>query len=136
MHFQKGLTLIEILIVVVILGTLAAVLVVNLIPQSEKANQQIAKTQIGQIAQHLTLYQAEHRKLPPAGGGLSAMSADPAATYYLKPEQLIDPWGNPFIYRVPGSNGHPFDLISYGADGQPGGEHANADLSLNPTTTP
>jgi general secretion pathway protein G len=60
---------------------------------------------------------------------LTSPDATPSAAYYLKQDQLLDPWNNPFYIVVPGPDGHPYELISYGADGQPGGIDENADLS-------
>jgi type II secretory pathway pseudopilin PulG len=62
--------------------------------------------------------------------GIGQLSADPAAIYYMEAEKLKDPWGNPYHYLTPGPNGLPFEITSYGADNQPGGEGENADISL------
>ncbi len=128
----RGMTLVEIMVVVVILGILATVLVVNLMPKSDLAKQKLAKTQLSTVSQHLQLYQLEQRKLPGAGAGLSVLTkpaARPDQSYYVEPELLLDPWGTPLVYRQPGSGGHPYEILSLGADAQPGGTGVAADVS-------
>ncbi|MBA3708095.1 MAG: type II secretion system protein GspG [Planctomycetes bacterium] len=122
------MTLIEILAVVVILGMLAVVLTVSFSGKMGKAKREIAKTQIGQIAGQIELYQLEKHRLPDAGT-LSALSSAPDASYYIEPAKLIDPWGKALLYIVPGPEGHAFEVVSYGSDGQPGGTGDAADVS-------
>lgn len=126
---RRGMTLIEILAVVVILGLLAVTLTVGISAKFGKAKREITKTQIAGIVSQIQAFQLEKRSLPTASQGLKALSADPAATYYLEPEKLSDPWGNPYRYLVPGPAGQPFEVLSNGADNQPGGEGENADVS-------
>jgi general secretion pathway protein G len=126
---RRGMTLVEILAVVVILGLLAVTLTVGITGKMGKAKQEIAKTQIGQIVAQVQTFQLEHRKLPSPAEGLAALTTDPNAAFYLEPAKLNDPWGKPYQYAVPGPDKHPFEIISYGADGQPGGSGDNADIS-------
>jgi general secretion pathway protein G len=127
-----GMTLIEILAVVVILSLLAVTLTVGLTGKMGKAKREIAKTQIAQLVSQLQAYQLEKGSLPIAALGLSALTspaATPGQSYFTEPEKLIDPWGNPYLYLVPGPKGYPYEIISYGSDGQPGGTDDAADIS-------
>jgi general secretion pathway protein G len=124
-----AMTLVEILAVVVILGLLAVTLTVGITAKMGKAKHEIARTQIGQIVSQLQTYQIDKHQLPSAADGLAILSTDPNATYYLEPAKLLDPWSNPYIYVVPGPDSQPFEVISYGADGQPGGTGEAADIS-------
>ena len=126
---RSAMTLVEILAVVVILGLLAVTLTVGITAKMGKAKHEIAKTQIGQIVAQLQTYQLEKHALPTAGEGLAILTTDPNATYYLEPAKLNDPWGNSYLYAIPGPNGQPFEVMSYGSDGQPGGTGEAADLS-------
>ncbi len=126
---RAGMTLVEILAVVVILGLLAATLTVGITAKMGKAKQEICKTQIAQIVGQLQIFQMEKRNLPPANAGLNALTADPKASWYLEPAKLLDPWGAPYVYLVPGPDGLPFEVLSYGADSQPGGSGDAADVS-------
>ncbi len=124
-----GMTLVEVLAVVVILGSLAAALTVSVLAQSGKAKFELAKTQIAQLVNLLQTYALEKNGLPNPGEGLHPLTLDPAATWFAEPNQIIDPWGHPFQYLVPGPDGRPFEVSTYGADNQPGGTGNNADLS-------
>jgi general secretion pathway protein G len=129
---RRAMTLVEILAVVVILGLLAVTLTVGIAGKMGKAKGEIAKTQIAQIVAQVQTFQLDRRNLPTAGQGLAALTtpaADPGAAYYLEPGKLTDPWGNPYLYVVPGPVGFPFEVLSYGADGQPGGSGEAADIS-------
>jgi len=129
---RRGMTLVEILMVVVILGLLASVLAVGSFGAFGKGKRELAKTGIGVIRGKLELYRMDHDQWPPAELGLAALGdghASPTDTYYLSPDNLTDPWGHPFYLIVPGPDEHPYEIISYGADGQPGGDGENADLS-------
>lgn len=126
------MTLIEILAVVVILGLLAVTLTVGIAGKMGKAKTEIARTQIGQIVAQVQAYQLDKRSLPTAGQGLSVLTSpasQPSTSYYLEPAKLIDPWGNPYLYVIPGPSGNAFEVLSYGSDGQPGGKGDAADVS-------
>lgn len=128
------MTLVEVLAVVVILGLLAATLVVGFSGTFGKAKRELAKSGIGVIVGKIEVYRIEHSAWPSNDLGLAALShehAAPSVSYYLSRDQLVDPWGNDYLYVAPGPDGHPYEVISYGADGQPGGAHGaeTADIS-------
>ena len=129
---RRGLTLVEVLAVVVILGLLAATLTVGLSGAFGKGRSELARTGISLIAQRVEMYRLDRGDWPPLELGLAALThgqADASASYYLKPDQLIDPWGNDYLLVVPGPDGEPFEVLSYGADGQPGGDAEDTDIS-------
>jgi general secretion pathway protein G len=126
------MTLVEVLAVVVILGLLAATLAVGFSGAFGKGKQELAKTGIGLIVGRLEMYKIEHDGWPDNAVGLSALSdghADPSDAYYMNPDNLLDPWGRPYLFVTPGPDGKPFEVLSYGADGLPGGSGENADVS-------
>jgi len=130
----RGMTLVEILAVVVILGLLAGTLLVGFSGAFGKAKHELAKSGIGVIVSKVELYRIEKQTWPSNDLGLAALSegqAAPTASYYLSRDQLRDPWNRLYLYVTPGPDGHPYEIISYGADGQPGGEPGseNADIS-------
>ena len=129
---HRGMTLVEVLAVVVILGLLAGTLAMGFSGAFSKGKRELAKTGIGMLAQRIELYHQEHDSYPPNDAGLAVLSdghAEPSATYYIGPDRLLDPWGNPYYIAVPGPGGHPYELVSYGADGEAGGTDKNADIS-------
>lgn len=129
---RRGMTLVEILAVVVILGLIATTLLVGFSGTFGKAKHELAKSGIGLLVGKVETYRIEKSDWPSNELGLAVLSAPhatPAASYYVNADQLIDPWGRQYLYVMPGPDGHPFEILSYGADGQPGGEGENADLS-------
>lgn len=128
-HRTTGMTLIEVLAVVVILGLLAVTLTVGISGRISKARHEIARTQIAQLMGAIEAFRLEKRQVPTAAEGLSILSASPNTAYFMEPGKLLDPWGKPYLYIVPGPNDAPFELLTYGADGQPGGEGEHADIS-------
>lgn len=128
----RGMTLVEVLAVVVILGLLAATLAVSFSGMFGKGKHELAKTGIGVIRQKVEAYRIETNDWPGADLGLTVLTdgyATPTASYYMQPDQLLDPWGNAYIFISPGPGGHPYEIVTYGADAQPGGEGENADIS-------
>tara|TARA_Y100000590_G_scaffold144529_1_gene166137 strand:- start:354 stop:794 length:441 start_codon:yes stop_codon:yes gene_type:complete len=119
---SKGFTLIELMVVMVIIGLLAATVVPKFFGQVDKAMQQDAQAQIELLGQALDLYRLEKHKYPTSDEGLEAIK------YYLKKNIPKDPWGNDFIYESPGKEGRGYDLISYGADNAEGGEGTDLDI--------
>jgi len=128
----SGLTLVEVLAVVVILGMIAGVLVIGFSGSFGKARQELARTGIASVAAKVEIYYAEYGRWPSAQEGLAVLSegrAAPTAPYFIGRDQLTDPWGNPFLYVVPGPDGHPYEIVSLGADNRPGGTGEDADIS-------
>jgi general secretion pathway protein G len=131
-RLAKAMTLVEVLAVVVILGLLAATLAAGFSGAFAKGKRELAKTGIGVVCSKLELYKIDHSAWPSNDEGLALLTdgrAAPSAPYYLGPDQLMDPWGRRYLYVVPGPDGHPYEVLSYGADGQPGGEGEGEDLS-------
>ncbi len=131
---RPGMTLVEILAVVVILGLIAGTLLVGFSGAFGKAKHELAKSGIGAVVQKIEIYRMDKQTWPSNELGLAALSeghAAPTAAYYLSPDQLRDPWNRTYLYVTPGPDGHPYEVLSYGADGQPGGEAGteNADIS-------
>jgi general secretion pathway protein G len=129
---RRGMTFVELLAVLVILGLVASVLTVSFAGRFAKGKREIARTQVAQLTQAVETFRIEHGAWPPVEQGLGALTAptaSPTATYFLKPEQLIDPWDNPYALIIPGPDGYPYEIVSYGADRQPGGDDEAADLS-------
>ncbi|MCR3765717.1 type II secretion system major pseudopilin GspG [Pseudomonas aeruginosa] len=136
-HFkQRGFTLIEIMVVVVILGVLAALVVPQIMSRPDQAKVTAAQSDIKAIAMALDIYKLDNHGYPSTQQGLEALVSKPSGSPparnwnldgYLK-RLPIDPWGNPYQYIVPGSQGNAYDLFSYGADGRSGGEGLNADI--------
>lgn len=125
-HREKGLTLVEIMVVMAILGTIMAIVAVNVIGQMDEANVMATRLQMGKIEGDLALYAAKKKgKYPTTSDGLEA-----AAKYFPDSRVPRDAWGNEFQYFSPASNcDKGFELISYGKDGSQGGEDSNTDLS-------
>ncbi|MEM7169169.1 MAG: type II secretion system major pseudopilin GspG [Pseudomonadota bacterium] len=131
---QKGFTLVELLVVLVILGLISAFAVPALINQLGGAKQDTAKIQIEKLAGILDLYRLEVGRYPTEAEGLEALVEQPAGVEkwngpYLKNEDaLMDPWDNPYLYRSPGEHGE-YDLYSLGYDGQEGGDGESQDVT-------
>ena len=126
---QKGFTLIEIMVVVVIIGTLTALIAPNFIGQVDKSNQIAARAEAGRIASQLQLYRLDNFAYPSTSEGLKALLASNSTgqPYYNK--LPVDPWKKEFQYLQPGQkNPSSFDVWSFGADGSPGGEGINKDI--------
>jgi len=132
---QRGFTLLEIMVVVVILGILAALVVPKIISRPDEARVIAAKQDIASLMQALKLYRLDNQRYPTTEQGLQALLAKPTGApipLNWKPGGYIerlakDPWGNPYQYLSPGVRGE-IDVFSYGADGAPGGEGNDADI--------
>ncbi len=133
---EKGFTLIEIMVVVVIIGLLATLVLPRVLGRQEEAFVAKAKSDIRALSSALKLYKLDNFNYPSTEQGLEALvsqpGGDPPAKHWKKGgyiERLpADPWGNPYQYLSPGSN-MEFDLWSFGADGKPGGENAASDIA-------
>ncbi len=132
---QRGFTLLEVMVVVVILGILAALVVPKIISRPDEARVLAAKQDIASLMQALKLYRLDNQRYPTTEQGLQALvtqsTASPIPANWKTGgyvERLPkDPWGTPYQYLNPGVHGE-IDVFSYGADGAPGGEEINADI--------
>lgn len=136
-HPARGMTLIEILVVLVLLAVIMSVVAGNYLGRGEKAKADAAKIEIGQISQTLDLYKLEVGRFPTTQEGLQALITAPSGVtnwngpYWKKGTVPKDPWGNEYKYFSPASNGAPYEIISLGADGKEGGDGPNKDISSN-----
>lgn len=130
---QAGFTLIELMVVLVIIGVLAALIVPNVLDRADDARVMAARTDVNNLMQALKLYKLDNQRLPTSEQGLQALIAKPTSgpiPTNWKPylEKLPnDPWSRPYQYLNPGIKGE-VDVMSLGADGQAGGEGKNADI--------
>jgi general secretion pathway protein G len=129
---QRGFTLIEIMVVVVIIGILATLVAPRVFDKPDQARVVAARSDIKAIVSALHLYRLDHFKYPSADEGLQALVSPPAASGNAPPTGYLertptDPWNNPYQYLNPGVHGE-IDVLSYGRDGQPGGEGYDADI--------
>jgi len=132
---MRGFTLIEIMVVVVIIGLLAAIIVPQVIDRVDEARVAKAKQDIQGLETALTMFRLDNSKYPSTDQGLKALSLQPTdpSIHHWRPGGYIqhiskDPWGGEYQYVFPGTHGREYDLFSLGADSQPGGEGINADV--------
>ncbi len=135
---SDGFTLIELMVVIVILGILAGFIVPRLMGRPEEAKKVKARMQIESLETALKLYKLDNGFYPTTEQGLQALVEKPESApvpknwrkggYIEKGKIPKDPWGNDFVYLSPGAHGD-YDIISYGADGVPGGEDNNKDIN-------
>ncbi|MGK5044637.1 type II secretion system major pseudopilin GspG [Janthinobacterium sp. GB4P2] len=130
----RGFTLLELLVVIVIIGLLAAYVGPKYFAQLGKSEVTVAKAQIEAFEKSLDTYRLDVGRYPTTEEGLAALLVAPPAAGtrwngpYLKKAVPLDPWGHAYQYRAPGSKGE-YDIVSMGKDGQPGGSGENADIS-------
>lgn len=130
---RRGVTLIEMLVVVVIMGLFVGLVGVTLFRRADEAKRTAARSQIDSFMTALGAYKLDTGNFPNTDQGLQALRIKPEAVIqwagpYLPKEVPMDPWGHPYLYKYPGDHGDEPDLVSYGADGEPGGDGNNADI--------
>jgi general secretion pathway protein G len=130
---QRGVTLIEMLVVVTIISVFLLVVGPRLLGQADKGKVVATRQQIAAFGQALASYKLEVGTFPTTEMGFRALREKPAAANnwggpYLDKDVPKDAWGNDFLYKFPGDHGDGPDIVSLGADGQPGGEGVNADI--------
>jgi general secretion pathway protein G len=128
----RGFTLLELLVVMVIIGLLAGIVAPQYFAQIGKSNSKVARAQIESFGQALDQYRLDVGQYPTSEQGLLALRTAPQQVArwqgpYLKRDIPEDPWGRAYQYKRPGQHGE-YDLVSLGADGQPGGDGENADV--------
>ncbi len=130
---QAGLTLIEMLVVVTIIAVFAAVVGPRVLQRADTAKKTAVRQQINSFNTALGAYKLDTSLFPSNEQGLNALRVKPEGVNgwqgpYLPQEVPTDPWGRPYVYKYPGEHGDEPDIISYGADGQPGGTDMNEDI--------
>src|SRR5687767_7035119 len=130
---QAGFTLLELLVVVVIIGLLAGFVAPRYFGQVGKSEVSVAKAQLDALEKALDQYRLDTGRYPTNELGLKALVERPPnepkwAGPYLRKDVPLDPWGKPYLYKIPGEKGE-FDLVSFGKDGQPGGTGEAADIA-------
>lgn len=131
---RAGFTLLELLVVVAIIGLLAAFVGPRLFGNVSKSEITTAKAQIEAFSRALESYRIDTGKFPDTALGLQALVTKPADVQrwngpYLQKDVPLDPWGNAYTYKRPGANNRDFEIVSFGRDGSPGGTDEDADLS-------
>jgi general secretion pathway protein G len=133
---RNGFSLVELMVVIFIIGLLATVVLINVLPSQEKAMRVKAQGDIATMSQAMEMYRLDNMTYPGAAEGLTSLRTPPAnlalpqnyrSGGYIK-DLPSDPWGRPYQYVVPGQGGHAFEIFSLGADGKPGGEGNDADI--------
>ncbi len=130
---RAGVTLIEMLVVVTIIALFAMLVAPRFFKQTDTARVTLVRTQIDSFMTAIGAYKLETGLFPTTEQGLAALRVRPQGVNgwngpYLPKEIPLDPWGRPYVYKYPGEHGDEPDIISYGADGQPGGEGIAADI--------
>ncbi|HUQ14313.1 MAG TPA: type II secretion system major pseudopilin GspG [Novosphingobium sp.] len=133
---RNGFSLVELMVVIFIIGLLATVVLINVLPSQDKAMRVKAQGDIATLGQAMEMYRLDNMTYPGPAEGLGALRAPPAnlalpqnyrSGGYIK-DLPADPWNRPYQYVVPGRDGRPFDILSLGADGKPGGQDNDADI--------
>jgi general secretion pathway protein G len=121
---EEGFTLVELMVVIVIIGLLATVVVINVMPATDRAAVTKAKADLATLEQGIEMYRLTNLTYPTSEQGLQALVQSGQVRRLPN-----DPWGNSYHYAAPGRQGQPFELFSLGADGREGGEGNDADIS-------
>lgn len=130
LRLQAGFTLIELLIVIVILGLLLSLVAPTMFSKVSSSQRKTAAAQMQMLATSLDTYRLDLGEYPPNLAELRQSTRPGWDGPYLPRELPLDPWGNPYQYQVPGDDGQPFTLRSYGKDGSPGGEGDAEDITF------
>jgi len=120
---EKGFTLVEMMVVIVIIGLLAAVVIVNVMPAADQARRTRVETDLTRIEEALNMYRLSNARYPTAQEGINAL-----VPQYIS-RMPTDPWGSPYVYVTPGTNGAPYRIASLGADKAEGGTGDDADIT-------
>jgi general secretion pathway protein G len=120
---EEGFTLVELMVVIVIIGLLATVVIINVLPATNKAALTKARADISTLEQGVEMYRLNKLNYPATGEGLQALVGEGYVKRLPK-----DPWGKPYQYLAPGRDGRAFDIFSFGADGREGGKDQDADI--------
>jgi general secretion pathway protein G len=136
---ERGLTLVEMIVVLAIIALIAALIVPNVIGRPDQARVTVAQTDLKSISAALRIYRLDNGDYPSTQQGLAALaskpSGEPVARNWHEGGYLeavpVDPWGNPYTYRSPGESGAGFDLSTFGKDGKAGGEGTSADIKMS-----
>ena len=128
---QAGFSLIEIIVVVVLIGGIVAFAASKILGGQDRANVRLAQAQVQTLAEKVQQFQMDTGKLPESLADLAKAPGDAEGWLgpYAREPELVDPWKNPYTYKVPGENA-PFDLASLGADGKVGGSSVAADIAF------
>ena len=134
---EAGFTLVELMVVIVIIGLLATVVLINVLPSQDRAMVTKARADIATLSSAMDQYRLDNVAYPSSAQGLQALQAPPAGLTQpgrYRPGGYIkrlpdDPWGRPYQLQTPGRDGSPYEILSLGADGAPGGEGNDADIT-------
>ena len=135
-HPRRGVTLLEMLVVLAIIALVIGFGAPRLMESFGRARSQAAEVALASLKGAVQLYYVDTGRYPPEAEGLAALLAAPAGvtgwrgSYLVGDEDLTDPWGRPLLDSAPGAGGRPFDLVTLGRDGQPGGSGEDSDISL------
>ena len=121
---EEGFTLVELMVVIVIIGLLATIVIINVMPAADRAAVTKARADIATLEQGIELYRLDNQRYPTGEEGLQAL----VAGEYIR-RLPNDPWNNPYRYAAPGREGRPFTISTWGADGREGGSGEDADIA-------